>query len=733
MNNSLKTIGLAMITLFVSLQTLAGEGMWLPQLLQTLNERDMKKQGMKINASDIYSINKSSLKDAIVSLGGCTAEIISGSGLMLTNHHCGFDAIQNHSSLEKNYIRDGFWAKNWAEELPNPGLTATFIIRIDDVTDAVLKGISSTLNERERQSAIDKRLNDVRAGVKKEAYQDVIIRPFFEGNKYYQFITEVYKDVRLVGAPPSSIGNFGKDTDNWMWPRHTGDFSLFRIYAGRDNRPATYSPDNVPYKPKRALNISLDGVQEGDFTMVFGFPGRTMQYLHSSAVEQIVNEINPARITLREKALGVLDEHMRADEQTKIQYASKYARIANAYKKWQGESLGLKSKNAVAKKKQYEAAFQKAVASNPTWNSKYENLLSDLEEANKQLAPYALAREIYVETMSKPEIFAAAGKIRSLLNPFASGNNNTSIQEHLNRSKGDIDTFYAEYSPVVDRRVFEVVMAHYLTAMDKDFQPPVLAELLSRTNTKMEDVAEALYATSILADHKKLQAVFALPQQQLIDTLMNDPAYQLYAAMQSHYSANIAGKTGELQARVNSLQREYMKAQMEVITSKTFYPDANSTLRVTYGNAKGMKPRNGITYSMMTDLDGVMEKYIPGDYEFDVPAKLIDLHARKDYGRYGVNGKMPVCFIATNHTTGGNSGSPALDAYGNLVGLNFDRAWEGTMSDIYYNEDICRNIMVDIRYVLFIIDKFAGAQNLINEMKFVHPKKKTVPQKKQAA
>ncbi|HPH33059.1 MAG TPA: S46 family peptidase, partial [Chitinophagaceae bacterium] len=401
--------------LFLVITARADEGMWLPLFLQQLNEKQMKSMGMKISASDIYNINKGSLKDAIVSFGGfCTGEVISEQGLVLTNHHCGFDAIQNHSTLDRNYIRDGFWARNKGEEIPNPGLFVTFIVRIEEVTKSALEGVKPTMTEQERQSTIDKNIAALRSGVKKEAYQDYFVRSFFEGNQYFMFVTETYKDVRLVGAPPSAIGNFGKDTDNWMWPRHTGDFSMFRIYAGKDNKPAEFSENNVPYKPKKALSISLDGMKEGDFTLVFGFPGRTTQYLHSAAVEQIVQVNDPAKIAIRDKALGVIDGFMRRDEQIKIQYAAKYASISNSWKKWQGEVLGLTSTNAVAKKKANEAEFQKRVNANPAFKEQYGTLLGDLESAYQELNKYGLARDYYTETLSRIEAFAIGSRINSL-------------------------------------------------------------------------------------------------------------------------------------------------------------------------------------------------------------------------------------------------------------------------------------------------------------------------------
>ena len=703
----------------------ADEGMWLPLFLQQLNEKQMKSMGMKISANDIYNINKGSLKDAIVSLGGfCTGEVISEQGLVLTNHHCGFDAIQNHSTLERNYIRDGFWARNKGEEIPNPGLFVTFIVRIEEVTKWALEGVKPGMNEQERQSTIDKNIAALRSGVKKEAYQDYFVRSFFEGNQYFMFVTETYKDVRLVGAPPSAIGNFGKDTDNWMWPRHTGDFSMFRIYAGSDNRPAEFSENNVPYKPKKALSISLDGMKEGDFTLVFGFPGRTTQYLHSAAVEQIVKVNDPAKIAIRDKALGVIDGFMRRDEQIKIQYAAKYASISNAWKKWQGEVLGLTSTNAVAKKKAYEAEFQKRVNANPAFKEQYGTLLGDLESAYGELNKYGLARDYYTETMSRIEAFALGSRINSLAG-IKQKNGDKAFKDAVPKTIETLGELYKEYSPAVDMKLFEVLMQKFTKDQPEEFLAPELITLAKTYQYDFAKMADDFYNNVDLLNNgaKVLANLQANPDLVLMANDLNK-ANQLFLQLNSHYAASVTKKLSGIQARVNQLQRTYMKAQMEVMKEKKFYPDANSTLRVTYGKVKGYQPRDAVKFDFYTYLDGVMDKYKPGDYEFDVPEKLRTLYKNKDFGQYGKNGKMPVCFIAMNHTTGGNSGSPALDANGNLVGLNFDRAWEGTMSDINYDPSICRNIMVDIRYVLFIVDKYAGAGHLVQEMKLVRSGKK---------
>lgn len=713
---------LVVVTIALSrIAAYADEGMWLPQLLQVLNEADMKKKGMKISAADIYSINKGSLKDAIVSFGGfCTAEVISEKGLLLTNHHCGFDAIQNHSSLQNNYIKNGFWAKRFDEELPNPGLTATFIVRIDDVTEIVLKNVGKSLSEKERQPLIEKNINNLKNTVSKEAHQEVLIRSFFEGNKYFLFITETYKDVRLVGAPPSSIGNFGKDTDNWMWPRHTGDFSLFRIYAGKDNKPADYSPENVPYKPKRALNISLDGVSENDFTMVFGFPGRTNEYLHSSAVAQIMNVNDPAKIAIRAKALGIMDEYMRGDEQIKIQYAAKYASIQNAYKKWQGEVLGLKKSKAVDKKKAYEAEFEKRVNANADLKAKYGTLLTELEAAYATLEPLGYARDYYNEVMNKIELIGVGSQLISLVNGYEKSGLE-GYRSSLGKVTGTLDGLYKEYNATVDASLFEGLMDMYIKNQKADAVADYLKNAIKSADIKA--FTQRIYSNSFFDNGDVVMQLLSQPADSVVKAIKADPAYELFVAVSNNYIANVSPNLSIATNRVNQLQRTYMQAQMEVFKEKKFYPDANSTLRVTYGNVKGYEPKDAVQYNFYTYLDGVMEKYVPGDYEFDVPAKLIELYKKKDFGPYGVNGKQPVCFIAANHTTGGNSGSPALDAYGNLIGLNFDRVWEGTMSDINYDMSICRNIMVDIRYVMFIVDKFADAQNIISELKFVHPKK----------
>lgn len=707
----------------------AGEGMWLPQLLKLLNEKEMKSMGMKISAEDIYSVNKGSLKDAIVHFGGfCTSELISPNGLLLTNHHCGYGQIQSHSTVTNNLIKNGFWAKNHQEELPNKGLTATFIDRIDDVSAKVLHGVTESMSPTERQSAIDKNIADVRKSYTIESYQDVVIKPFFDGNQYFAFVTTIYRDVRLVGTPPESIGKFGADTDNWVWPRHTGDFSLFRIYAGKDNKPAEYSPENVPYKPKHFLPISLDGISEGDFTMVFGFPGRTTQYLPSSAISQTLNTLNPARISIRETSLKIMDKYMREDEATKIKYASKYASIANAWKKWIGESQGLRQSNAVQKKKEYEAAFQKRLSP----DSPYKNLLSDLEKQYNDIEKLALARDYHQEiALRNVEILARMSDFRKLVTQYESGGNNAYIAQ-VNKLKPSLTAFFKDFDNKIDQEKFGALLTLYVDNLDEKFVPEFLKrENLGMSSDESYDMMVAdQFTLSSLTTEKEVMEIMALSPEKGVAAIKSDPIYDLATAWADFYESEISTPYNTIKRSLDLNQEKYTKAQTEVFKEKRFYPDANSTMRVTYGNVHGYEPKDAVYYTPVTYLDGVIAKYVPGDYEFDLAPRMLELYKNKDYGIYAdKNGKLPVCFIASNHTTGGNSGSPAIDAHGNLIGLNFDRVWEGTMSDLNYDPSICRNIMVDARYILWVVDKYSNAGHLIKEMKLVHPKKKMTIQK----
>jgi hypothetical protein len=705
------------LLLFV-IQTQAQQGgMWLPNLLGGMNEKEMKSLGMKMSAADIYDVNKSSLKDAVPHFnGGCTSEVISPKGLLLTNHHCGFDAIQNHSTVGHDYLTNGFWAYKMEDELPNKDLVVTFIVRIEDVTLKVLEGTQSLASEADKQKKIQDNISALSNSLPKESWQENKIRTFYEGNQYMLFVTETYKDVRLVGAPPSLIGKFGSDTDNWVWPRHTGDFSLFRIYADKNNRPAEYSKDNVPYTPKHFLPISMDGVKENDFTLVFGYPGKTTEYLPAVAIEQIVNEVNPARIEVRDAALKVEDGFMRKDKAIKIQYASKYAGIANYWKKWIGESQGLKKSNAVAIKKKQETEFTSKV-NKAGKQAEYGNLLADFDKNYKEIAPYTLAREYFLEiVLRNTELLSVTYKMYQLEQIYNTKGEQSFSDRRKNLADG-LGDFYKDFNKTVDEKVFEQLIDIYSKKYPKQFLPSSLS------NIDAKKLSSDIYESK-MTSYDGVKQLLEGDAKTVLANLNNDKAFKIVKEMADKFVKEVAPKYDEINLRITALQRTYMKAQLELNKEARIFPDANSTLRVTYGKVKGYEPKDATIYTPTTYLDGVMEKYIPGDYEFDVPAKLIELYNKKDYGPYGENGKMPVCFIGTNHTTGGNSGSPAIDARGNLIGLNFDRVWEGTMSDIYYDPAICRNVMVDIRYVLFIMDKYAGAKNLIQELKLVHPKKK---------
>ncbi|TYC11300.1 S46 family peptidase [Bizionia gelidisalsuginis] len=693
---------LKFLLLFITVQVSAQQGgMWIPSLLQGMNETEMTNLGSKLSAQDIYDVNNSSLKDAIGHFnGGCTSEIISDQGLILTNHHCGFSQIQSHSTLENDYLKDGFWAMNLDEELPNEGLYIEFIVRIEDVTEQVLAGVTDSMTSTERQSAISKNSNTYEATVAKEDWQDTKIKSFYEGNQYFLFVTERFNDIRLVGAPPTSIGKFGSDTDNWVFPRHTGDFSLFRIYADKNNRPAEYSKDNKPYTPKHFLPISLDGVEEGDFTLVFGFPGRTNEYLPSVAIAHITKEFNPSNIEIREAALEVIDAKMQESDEVRIKYASKQARIANAWKKWVGENLGIEKSNAISQRREFEAEFTAALKQKAL-ESKYGTILPEFEKLYNDFAEVNIKRrnfiEVFIVTNELMQMTLRAYQFeRAIIEKPALFDK---AKESL---EGNLKGIHKNYDVAVDKGVFENVMPFYTTT--------VAASIYDKTAfTNLDDALKLLNGK----------------QKDVLKKLNKDAAYKYAKPLIEEFYNTIDPEFQEKNLAISALQTKYMTALMEALPDARYFPDANGTLRVTYGHVKGYSPRDAVYYEPVTYLDGVIEKFVPGDYEFDVPKKLLELYEAKDYGQYAdVNGKVPVCFLGTNHTTGGNSGSPAIDAEGNLVGLNFDRVWEGTMSDMNYDPEICRNIMVDARYILFIIDKFAGAKHLIDEMKLVHPKKK---------
>ena len=720
-------LGLIAIALLVP-QAKADEGMWIPMLLKKYNIEQMQEMGFKLTAEDIYSVNEACLKDAVVIFGrGCTGELISDQGLIITNHHCGYGQIQYHSTVENDYLTNGFWAMSKEEELVNPDLTVTFLKRMEDVTEQVLKGITDEMNNDAQARQIQKNI----IAIKKEAVKDTpykaVLKPFFNGNQYFMFINEVFKDVRLVGAPPSAIGKFGGDTDNWMWPRHTGDFSIFRIYADKDNQPAEYSKDNVPYHPKKHFSVSMKGVEEGDFTMVFGYPGSTYEYVPSYHLKMLTETVNPKLIDVRTEKLNILNRYQAADPKVRIQYAAKNARISNSWKRWIGENRGLEILDAINKKQSYEERFEQWANADQLRKEKYGSLISDYKKVYEDYTPYRLAKDYILEVVYRNgiEVSAMASKLNRLAATFYSAQdsgkelNNEEVIDLKNKAKEEAALFFKDYHRPIDKEVCVKLLRMYKENIPNEFSPDVYDLIDKKFRGDIEKFVEYLFKKSIFDDKSEVIAFIDDFSGKSLKKLEKDPAYQLYNSFMEVYTEGINKNVEAIQNKLDQLNKTYMSAQMEFESDKVFYPDANFTLRVAYGKVAGYTARDAVEYEYYTTLDGIMEKDNPDIYDYRVPQKLKDLYTKKDYGRYEVDGTVPVCFIATNHTTGGNSGSPVLNADGHLIGVNFDRAWEGVMSDLMFNPDQCRNISLDIRYVLFLIDKFAGAGYLLDEMTIV--------------
>ena len=695
----------------ISFQAKADEGMWIPMLLEKYNIADMQEKGFKLTAEDIYSVNQASMKDAVMIFGGgCTGELISNQGLLITNHHCGYGQIQAHSSIEHDYLTDGYWAMNKEQELACPGLNVTFLIRMEDVSSQVLNGVTTEMSEEERQKIIKKNSADIAKNATEKTHYIASIKPFYYGNEYYLFVYEVFNDVRYVGSPPSAIGKFGGDTDNWMWPRHTGDFSLFRIYANKNNQPAEYAADNVPYQPKKYFAISMNGVQKDDFTMVLGYPYKTEEYLTSYAVQQKLEIDNPNRIKARQKKIDILTIAMNADAKVRIQYAAKHAGISNAWKKWIGESKGLTRMNAIEKKETLEKRFQEWANSTPENKKKYSELLPQLKVLYSQLTPYRLAYAYYYEAGVSLDIVSYAGYWEKLINEKKVDTN--TIENLKKATQG----FYKNYDAATDKKLLTELLQLFYDNVDETYQPSIFLTIKDKYKGNISAYTNQLYLKSKLVSEEKVATLLENFNSTTLKKLENDPLYLLRKSIVELYSFKIKDTLLALNNQIDLLQRTYMEGLLAMDKDKLFYPDANQTLRVTYGKVNGYEPINGVLYKHYTTLEGIIEKDNPEIYDYDVPDQLKNLYKTKDYGQYAENGEIHVCFIASNHTSGGNSGSPVLNANGDLIGVNFDRVWEGTMSDIMYDKDQCRNIALDIRYALFIIDKFAGAGHLIKEM-----------------
>ncbi len=708
------TIILIVLFLGINLITKADEGMWIPLLLEKLNIEDMQEKGFKLSAEDVYSVNKACINDGIVIFGrGCTGELVSDQGLLLTNFHCGRGDIQKLSSIENDYLTNGFWAMSKQEEIPSPGLTVKFLKSIEDVTEKVIKNVTNELSEEERQLIISLNIEEIENEARKETNYISSVKPFFYGNQYYLFLYEEYKDVRLVGNPPSSIGNFGGDTDNWTWPRHTGDFSIFRVYADKDNKPAEYAPDNVPYQPKKVLSISTKGVKEGDFTWVMGYPGSTYQFLTSDAIKTIQYISNPNNINLRGKRLDIIRRYEENNDTIRLKYAAKKYRISNSWKRWKGEVLGLKRLNTVEKKLKKEAAFKAWAEQNQ--KDEYIEVIDHLSSVYHELEKYSIARDYWRESIRATEVIYFVSKFNNLISMINEGVGSEEVDKEKQHLESEIIKFFKDYVVEIDRDVFKEIIPLYFRDVNEEFQPKI--EDLEFHN--IEGFGNNLFANSIFVKEQELSNLLKNLNKDNVNQLVNDPVYSFYNKFAQIYYNEVKPKYDSLNHVTKRLYRIYVRGLQEMYPEKVFYPDANSTMRVAYGNVAGYEPYDAVKYNYYTTLDGVIAKVNPDIYDYDVPDKLKELYKDKDFGEYQVDGTVPVCFIATNHTTGGNSGSPVFDAEGNLIGLNFDRAWNGIMSDLEFDPTQSRNITLDIRYLLFIVDKYAGAHHLIDEMNII--------------
>lgn len=705
-----KVFAFVISLIMISQISKADEGMWIPMLVKDYNFARMQELGFKLSADDIYSVNNSSLKDAVVIFGrGCTGEVVSNQGLIITNHHCGYGQIQSHSSVENDYLTNGFWAKTKAEELPNEGLTVTFLVRMERVTELVNKGVTDEMSLEEKDKKRKSNIKEIGENNIKDTHYKYVIKPFYGGNEYYMFINEVFEDVRLVGTPPSAIGKFGGDTDNWMWPRHTGDFSMFRIYADKNNKPAKYSKDNVPYKPKRHFKISLKGVKKGDFTMVLGYPGTTKEYLPSYAIKNIFEKTNPLKIAIRDKKLSIINQTMDKSPALRIKYASKAARVSNAWKKWIGQLKGLRKLDAINKKKNFEKGFNQWAKNNN--KTDFIGLLPEFKTLYNDILEYELAEDYLYEAGYGVEIIRFA-------RGFSKIKDGELPKKSYDRYKRSIDKFFKDIDIDTDKQLFRTLIGMYANECQDKYIPDAVKAYKGKNDKYWNKQIARIYKKSIFASKEKMYAFINKPS---VKKLEKDPVYKIYKSINDFRTKNISPKYNELHYKIVELQKIYTRAQKEYNAGKLMYPDANFTMRVAFGQVDGYNPKDGVVYKHFTTLEGIIEKDNPEIYDYDVPDRLKELFKSKDYGQYAspVDGKIHICFVATNHTTGGNSGSPVLDAEGNLIGVNFDRCWEGTMSDLMYDPDQCRNISLDIRYLLFLVDKFAGAKHLVDEMELV--------------
>jgi hypothetical protein len=708
---------LVILILSFGLKVRADEGMWLLPLIEKLNIGKMTELGLKLSAEDIYSLNKASVKDAIIIFGGgCTGEIVSSQGLILTNHHCGYGSIQSHSTVEHDYLRDGFWAMSKEQELPNPNLSATFLVRIEDVSAQIMANVKPGMSESERSASI----NEVRQSIEKKAsvgnnYR-VQVGSFYGGNYFYLLVYERYTDVRLVGTPPQSIGKFGSDTDNWEWPRHTGDFSVFRVYSGPDGKPAPYSKENIPLKPKHYLPVSIKERNIGDFAMILGYPGRTNRYMTSFEVSEQLQIVHPDRIKIRGIKQDIWMEDMKADQKVNIQYSSKYFGSSNYWKYSIGQKGGLERLNVKAKKEEIESQFTNWIAANADQKAKYGEALNMIKTAIEGRAEYYNALQYLNECVQGCELITMNQFATMLITAIKSGDTQK-ISETSSRVKTYATGFYKDYNGPTDKKSTAAMLKLYRADVPAKFHPDFFVNVVDKKyKGNIDKFVDEMFAKTVFSSEAKLLAFLEKP---VLKTIENDPVY-LTSASIYRSGAEISKSSSQFESGLTTGKRLWVAALMEMSPEKTQYPDANSTMRLTYGTVQDYNPRDGVTYKYYTTLQGVADKYKAGDYEFDLPQRLLDLNKKKEYGRYGSSkGYMPVCFLTTNDITGGNSGSPVMNGNGELIGLAFDGNWESMSGDIAYEPELQRTIVVDIRYVLWTMDIFAGAKHLVDEMTIV--------------
>ncbi len=728
---NMKRVYIFLFLIGVGYSSIADEGMWLPLHIKRLKQVDMEKMGLQLTADEIYNVNHSSIKDAIVLLGGgfCTGEIISKEGLLLTNHHCGYDYIQQHSSMKNNLLSNGFWAQTKEDELPNEGLFVQFLVRMEDVSKQVLNGVKDNMTELERSSLIEKNIGNLQTEATEASEYDVKIKSFYEGNEYYLFVYETYNDVRLVGTPPESIGNFGGGTDNWMWPRQTGDFSLFRVYTAPDGKPAGYAPENIPLKPKYHLPISLDGVQEKDFAFIMGYPGNTNRYMTSFGVKMTMEETNPSRVKIRGKRLEIMKESMDTIPALKLSYSSKYAGLSNYWKYFIGQTIGLKNLDVYNKKVAIENKISDWIQSKNSRISKYGDPVSEIAEAYSDIEKYNLPYYYILDAGFGIEFINSGYKLYGLI---AALNDTSESDDTMRQIIADYQTsslsFFKGYNAEIDKKIFLAMVKTIMEDINEDFVPEAFkavnlisegkslcGNFIATQNNDYESFTNYVFANSMLVNESKMMEFYKNPDPEVIE---NDPGYILANSVYNAYS-KISPMRGKALTKLESGRRRFIAALRKMNNKKDYYADANSTMRLTYGKVLGYSPKDAVNYHYSTTLKGVIEKEDPDNPDFIVPAKLKKLYDMKEYGPYGTNGKLYVGFTTNNDITGGNSGSPVINAYGQLIGTAFDGNWEAMSGDIAFEPGLQRCINVDIRYVLFIIDKFAGASHLTDEMTII--------------